>query len=98
MEPHRPMEPAVPPKIHRVEVQWHAVTYKTVIIYGLLVALIVLAGMFIVFPSMYSAGTREIFTAMANSDGESASRLETEGEVVKLAGTGQRKEANAARA
>ena len=45
------MEPAAPPKIHRVEVQWHAVTYKTVIVYGLLIAAIILAGMFILFPS-----------------------------------------------
>jgi len=44
-----PEEPAAPPKIHRVEVEWHAVTYKTVIVYGILVAVIVLAGMFIVF-------------------------------------------------
>ena len=50
VEPHLPIEPAAPPKIHRVEVEWHAVTYKTVIIYGLLAAAIVLAGMFIVFP------------------------------------------------
>src|SRR5260370_11474668 len=91
MEPHRPMEPAVPPKIHRVEVQWHAVTYKTVIIYGLLVALIVLAGMFILFPSLYSAGTREISTAMASSDGESAASLQTQAKFVNLDGKGQGK-------
>src|SRR5260370_16741041 len=75
------MEPAAPPKIHRVEVQWHAVTYKTVIVYGLLVALIVLAGMFIVFPSTYSAVTRKISTAMASSDGESPASLPTQAKV-----------------
>ena len=94
IEPHRPMEPAVPPKIHRVEVQWHAVTYKTVIIYGLLVALIVLAGMFIVFPSMYSAVTRKISTAMASSDGESASSLQTQAKFVNLDGKVQVKKVN----
>ncbi len=94
IEPHRPMEPAVPPKIHRVEVQWHAVTYKTVIVYGLLVALIVLAGMFIVFPSMYSAVTRKISTAMASSDGESASSLQTQAKFVNLDGKVQVKKVN----
>jgi hypothetical protein len=88
------MEPAVPPKIHRVEVQWHAVTYKTVIIYGLLVALIVLAGMFILFPSLYSAVTRKISTAMASSDGESASSLQTQAKFVNLDGKVQVKKVN----
>src|SRR5260370_8640035 len=88
------MEPAVPPKIHRVEVQWHAVTYKTVIVYGLLVALIVLAGMFIVFPSMYSAATRKISTAMASSDGESAASLQTQAKFFNLDGKGQVKKVN----
>jgi hypothetical protein len=88
------MEPAVPPKIHRVEVQWHAVTYKTVIIYGLLVALIVLAGMFILFPSLYSAVTRKISTAIASSDGESASSLQTQAKFVNLDGKVQVKKVN----
>ena len=94
IEPHRPMEPAVPPKIHRVEVQWHAVTYKTVIIYGLLVALIVLAGMFIVFPSMYSAVTRKISTAIASNDAENAPNLQTQAKFVNLDGKVQVKKVN----
>jgi len=88
------MEPAVPPKIHRVEVQWHAVTYKTVIIYGLLVALIVLAGMFIVFPSMYSAVTRKISTAIASNDAENAPNLQTQAKFVNLDGKVQVKKVN----
>ncbi len=94
IEPHRPMEPAVPPKIHRVEVQWHAVTYKTVIIYGLLVALIVLAGMFILFPSMYSAVTRKISTAIASNDAENAPNLQTQAKFVNLDGKVQVKKVN----
>jgi len=88
------MEPAVPPKIHRVEVQWHAVTYKTVIIYGLLVALIVLAGMFILFPSMYSAVTRKISTAIASNDAENAPNLQTQAKFVNLDGKVQVKKVN----
>jgi len=88
------MEPAVPPKIHRVEVQWHAVTYKTVIIYGLLVALIVLAGMFILFPSLYSAVTRKISTAIASNDAENAPNLQTQAKFVNLDGKVQVKKVN----
>jgi len=80
------MEPAVPPKIHRVEVEWHAVTYKTLIIYGLLIAAIILAGMFIVFPSMYSAVTRKISTAMESNDPDNATGAPTQAKFVNLDG------------
>jgi FecR protein len=93
IEPPRPMEPAAPPKIHRVEVQWHAVTYKTVIVYGLLVAVIVLAGMFIAFPSMYSAVTRRIST-IASNDGEGGPASQTQAKFVNLDGRVQVKKVN----
>jgi FecR protein len=79
------MEPAAPPKIHRVEVEWHAVTYKTVIIYGLLLAAIVLAGMFIAFPSLYSAVTRKLST-IASNEGENASVTQNQAKFVNLDG------------
>jgi FecR protein len=94
IEPNRPMEPAAPPKIHRVEVQWHAVTYKTVIVYGLLVAAIVLAGMFILFPSLYSAVTRKISTAMASNEGEGGPASQTQAKFVNLDGRVQVKKVN----
>jgi len=80
------MEPAAPPKIHRVEVEWHAVTYKTLIIYGLLIAAIILAGMFIVFPSMYSAVTRKISTAIESNDPDNATGAPTQAKFVNLDG------------
>lgn len=86
IEPPRPVEAATPPKIHRVEVQWHAVTYKTVIVYGSLLAAIILAGMFILFPSLYSAVTRKISTAIASNDGENAPASETQAKFVNLDG------------
>jgi hypothetical protein len=88
------MEPAAPPKIHRVEVQWHAVTYKTVIIYGLLVAAIILAGMFILFPNLYSAMTRKISTAMTSNEGEGTPASQTQAKFVNLDGRVQVKKVN----
>lgn len=79
------MEPAAPPKIHRVEVEWHAVTYKTVIIYGLLLAAIVLAGMLIAFPNLYSAVTRKLST-MTSNEGENASVAQNQAKFVNLDG------------
>jgi hypothetical protein len=88
------MEPAAPPKIHRVEIEWHAVTYKTVIIYGLLIAAIVLAGMFILFPSLYSAVTRKISTAITSNDSENASGSQVQAKFVNLDGRVQVKKVN----
>jgi hypothetical protein len=88
------MEPAVPPKIHRVEVEWHAVTYKTLIIYGLLIAAIILAGMFIVFPSMYSAVTRKISAAVESNDSDNATAATTQAKFVNLDGRVQVKKVN----
>jgi hypothetical protein len=88
------MEPAAPPKIHRVEVEWHAVTYKTVIIYGLLIAAIVGAGMLIAFPSLYSAVTRKISTAMESNDSENATGSQTQAKFVNLDGRVQVKKVN----
>jgi hypothetical protein len=86
IEPNRPMEPAAPPKIHRVEVEWHAVTYKTVMVYGLLVAAIILVGTFILFPSLYSTLTHKISTAMASNDGDNAPASQTQAKFVNLDG------------
>ena len=88
------MEPAAPPKIHRVEVQWHAVTYKTVIVYALLIAAIILAGMFILFPSLYSAVTRKISTAIESNDTENATGSQTQAKFVNLDGRVQVKKVN----
>jgi hypothetical protein len=93
VEPERPIEPAAPPKIHRVEVEWHAVTYKTVIVYGLLLALIILAGTFILFPSLYSSVTRRIST-IASTDGEGAPVSQNQAKFVNLDGRVQVKKVN----
>jgi hypothetical protein len=88
------MEPAAPPKIHRVEVEWHAVTYKTVIVYALLLALIIVAGMFIVFPSTYSAVTRRISSAVTSNDAEGSGNPQTQAKFVNLDGKVQVKKVN----
>ena len=93
-EPHHSVEPAAAPKIHRVEVQWHAVTYKTVIVYAVLVLAIVTAGMFIVFPSMYNAVSRKLSTAMTSSDPAGGPVSQTQAKFVNLDGKVQVKKVN----
>jgi hypothetical protein len=77
-----------------VEVQWHAVTYKTLMVYGLLVAAIVVAGMFMVFPSTYAALTRKISGAITSSDSGDAPALQTQAKFVNLDGRVQVKKVN----
>ena len=55
------------PKIHRVEVYWTAVTYKTVAIYVLLLVAIIFSALYIALPNWYSATFHKISTAIAAS-------------------------------
>jgi hypothetical protein len=93
-EPQRSVEPATAPRIHRVEVQWHAVTYKTVIVYALLITAIVTAGLFIVFPSMYSAVSRRISSAITSNATDGGPSSQTQGKFVNLDGKVQVKKVN----
>jgi FecR protein len=82
------------PKIHRVEVYWTAVTYKTVIIYGLLILAIILAGTYIVFPSSYASIIDRISNRLANGDPEGTPVSQTQAKFVNLDGKVQVKKVN----
>jgi hypothetical protein len=75
-----------PPKINRVEVYWTAVTYKTVAIYVVLIAAIILSVLYIAIPGFYSATVRKISTAIDNSDSESLAINQTQAKFVNLDG------------
>ena len=85
---------AGPPKINRVEVYWTTVTYKTVAIYVVLIAAIVLSLLYIAIPGFYSATVRKISTAIDNSDGESLAINQTQAKFVNLDGKVQIKKVN----
>jgi hypothetical protein len=94
IETKRPGDPAPPPKIHRVEVYWTAVTYKTVAIYVVLIAAIIFAGLYIAVPDWYSASLRKISSAIDNSDNESIAITQTQAKFVNLDGKVQVKKFN----
>lgn len=93
-ETKRPVGPAEQPKIHRIEVYWTAVTYKTVVAYGLLILLIILAGMYVVIPERYAALFRKISSSVASSDPDTAPALMTQAKFVNLDGKVQVKKVN----
>jgi hypothetical protein len=82
------------PKIHRVEVYWTAVTYKTVAIYVVLIAAVVFSVLYIASPNWYSTTLRKINSAIDNSDAESLAINQTQAKFVNLDGKVQIKKVN----
>jgi hypothetical protein len=95
IEPRRPISaPPQGPKIHRVEVYWHAVTYKTVVIYSVVVLVILIAGMFAVKPEWSNTITKKVSNALGNPEtGDSPATL-TQAKFVNLDGRVQVKKVN----
>jgi hypothetical protein len=95
IEPRRPISaPAPGPKIHRVEVYWHAVTYKTVIIYSSLILVIIIAGMFAVKPEWTNIITKKVSNALGNPETGNATATLTQAKFVNLDGRVQVKKVN----
>jgi hypothetical protein len=86
IETKRPTDPAGHQKIHRVEVYWTAVTYKTVAMYVLLVAAILFSALYIASPNWYSTTVRKISTAIDTSDNENIAINQTQAKFVNLDG------------
>ena len=97
IDPNQPIGHEVPPKIHRVEVTWHAVTYKTVIVYCVLITAIVLAVVYIIFPNSFSNVINRVSAAVTSNDAEPGSVSQTQAKFVNLDGRVQVKKVNSVR-
>ena len=82
------------PKIRRVEVYWTTVTYKTVLVYAILLAVILLGAAYVVFPSWYSNAFQRISSAVGAADPETAPLSQTQARFVNLDGKVQVKKVN----
>lgn len=82
------------PKTSAVEVYWKTVTYRTVIIYFLLVAAIVAAGLYLVFPESFSAVFSRVGRAMGGSTVSHAELTPKQVRFVNLDGRVQVKKVN----
>ena len=97
IDPRRPVSaptPAAPPKIHRVEVYWHAVTYKTVAIYAALLFVIVIAGLYVALPDWTNIITKKVSNALGNVETENSPMTTTQAKFVNLDGRVQVKKVN----
>ncbi|HKM83911.1 MAG TPA: FecR domain-containing protein [Candidatus Acidoferrum sp.] len=97
IEPRRPTSAPTPqqaPKIHRVEVYWHAVTYKTVALYLVLLFVIVIAGIYVAIPDWTTIATTKINKAIGNVDNDPLTITQTQAKFVNLDGRVQVKKVN----
>ena len=81
------------PKIKRVEVYWHTVTYKTVAMYVILVGVILFAALYLLDPSLYTAAFDK-FSKSISSDGNASPISQTQAKFVNLDGKVQVKKVN----
>ena len=78
----------------RVEVYWHAVTYKTLILYGLLLAALIFGAVYFVTPAFYAAVLRKVGNVMGGNDPETLPLANTQAKFVNLDGRVQVKKVN----
>ncbi|MGC2725510.1 MAG: hypothetical protein WA224_16215, partial [Candidatus Acidiferrales bacterium] len=88
------MSPAAKPKISRVEVYWHTVTYKTVALYVLLIGTIIGSATYLVFPETSASLVRKLSDTIAPHDTGVATISARQARFVNLDGKVQVKKVN----
>ncbi len=88
--PHDPNHP----KIKRVEVYWHTVTYKTVAVYAVLLAAIVFAALYLIDPSLYTKAYKTWANTVGAGDSGGEPITQTQAKFVNLDGKVQVKKVN----
>src|SRR5271170_806927 len=82
-------------KVTRVEVYWHTVKYRTVILYAIVLATILLAATYLVFPDPSTSVLRKISDAFGSHDGGVATNISArQARFVNLDGKVQVKKVN----
>ena len=82
------------PKIKRVEVYWHTVTYKTVAAYTVLVAVILFAALYLINPSVYLRAYDSFTKTLGSGDSDAVPISQTQAKFVNLDGKVQVKKVN----
>jgi len=88
--PHDPNHP----KIKRVEVYWHTVTYKTVAVYAVLIAAIVFAALYLINPNLYTQAYEKFNKSIGSGDSDAVPISQTQAKFVNLDGKVQVKKVN----
>jgi hypothetical protein len=92
VSPHTQYDPNHP-KINRVEVYWHTVTYKTVAAYAAIIAVILFAALYLLNPDIYIKAY-DRFAKSITSDSDAPAITQTQARFVNLDGKVQVKKVN----
>lgn len=92
-------QPPIPakPKIQRVEVYWHTLTYRTVMLYALVALAIFLASGYLFFPETFASAVRRISEALHRQGANAAALNLRQARFVNLDGKVQVKKVNSVR-
>ena len=82
------------PKVNRVEVYWHSVTYRSVLLYVIVISVIIGASSYLVFPDSFAGIVKHISSAFEPKNTTSASTNARGARFVNLDGRVQVKKAN----
>ena len=82
------------PQISRVEVYWHTVKYRTVILYALVIAAIIFMSVYLIFPEVSSAVMHRLSDVMNPHDGGAAAASARQARFINLDGKVQIKKVN----
>ncbi|MGH9684917.1 MAG: hypothetical protein ACRD4S_15055 [Candidatus Acidiferrales bacterium] len=85
---------AAKPKVSRVEVYWHTVQYRTVVLYVVVILAIALAGTYIAFPGMSAGVIKKISDKITPADTGVATISSRQARFVNLDGKVQIKKVN----
>jgi hypothetical protein len=82
------------PKIQKVEVYWHSVTYKTVVIWVLLLVAIILGATYLIFPGASGSVLGKIANTLSRPDAPATAPTAKQARFVNLDGKVQVKKVN----
>ncbi len=85
---------AAKPKVTRVEVYWHTVKYRTVVLYAVVITAIVLSTVYLVFPDFSNGVLRKISNPSGTPDNGVANPSSRQARFVNLDGKVQVKKVN----
>ena len=86
---HAPIDPKLQPgqqKVRPVQVYWHAVTYKTVALYVILLFVLILGGSYLAKPDLYSIVMKKVSDAVDDAGKETLAAAQTQAKFVNLYG------------
>jgi len=92
--PNNPQHQAGPERVKRVEVYWHAVSYKSLVLYSAILVALIFASVYFVTPGFYAAALRKVSNAVSGTDSDVTPLAVTQVKFVNLDGRVQVKKVN----